>query len=66
MSEEEVAKQIRHHNCLSGSCVHQSALTVVNGVMAGAVRISRNRFFQGSVRSVTCFLHTDRNDVGHD
>ena len=40
MSESEVAQQIREHQCLSGPCTHQSALTVVNNVMAGGVRIS--------------------------
>lgn len=40
LSEEKIAEQIRNHKCFSGTCIHQSALTVVNGVMAGAVRIS--------------------------
>ena len=35
-----VIQQIREHQCFSSECVHQSALTVVNGVMAGGVRIS--------------------------
>ncbi|KAK8831718.1 hypothetical protein WA577_005033, partial [Blastocystis sp. JDR] len=40
LSEEKIAEQIRNHKCFSSTCVHQTALTVVNGVMAGAVRIS--------------------------
>ena len=40
LSEETVIQQIREHQCFSGECSHQSALTVVNGVMAGGVRIS--------------------------
>lgn len=35
-----VIQQIREHQCFSSECVHQSALTVVDGVMAGGVRIS--------------------------
>ena len=40
MSEQEVALQIREHQCFSSPCIHQSALTIINNVMAGAVRIS--------------------------
>ena len=40
MSEADVAQQIRNHKCHMGSCTHQSALTEVHGIMAGAVRIS--------------------------
>lgn len=40
LSEDEVAEQIKEHQCFTSPCIHQSALTVINGVMAGAVRLS--------------------------
>lgn len=40
MEETKIAEQIRNHKCVAGECRHQSALTILNGVMVGAVRIS--------------------------
>ena len=40
LSEDEVAQQITEHQWFTSPCIHQSALTIINGVMAGAVRLS--------------------------
>ncbi|KAK8809905.1 hypothetical protein WA158_000848 [Blastocystis sp. Blastoise] len=64
MKEEEVIRQIESHSCTSSyQCPHQEAITVINGTLAGGIRLSLG--YLSTIEDVNAVIHFFKQYYSH-